>query len=237
MSRDLAILAGGGALPDLLSTACPGALRIPVAVGGGVDAALAETLATLRAHRIRRVVMAGTVPRPAGLPGGDDALLRAIAGRFATEGIAVLGAHEVLPDLVARAGHLAGPALPETSLSDLARARQILDALGPADVAQAAVVAGGSCLGIETAQGTDAMLDFVARTRPGGAGGVLLKMPKPGQDLRIDMPVIGPDTVARAARARLAGIAITAGTVLVLDRAALCRDADRAGIGLVAVPA
>lgn len=237
MSADLAILAGGGALPGHLAAACPAALRIPVTIGDGFDVALAGILDTLRAHGIRRVVMAGSVLRPAGLPGGDDALLRAVAGRFAAEGIAVLGAHEVLPDLVVGAGHLAGPALSEAALSDLARARHILDTLGPADVAQAAVVAGGLCLGIETAQGTDAMLDFVARTRPAGAGGVLLKMPKPGQDLRLDMPVIGPQTLALAARARLGGIVITAGTVLVLDRAALCRDADRAGIGLVAVPA
>jgi DUF1009 family protein len=143
----------------------------------------------------------------------------------------VVGAHALRPDLVAEAGCLAGGPLP----GDVARARAVLDALGPLDVGQAAVAARGQVLGIETLQGTDAMLDFVARTAP-GSGGVLVKRPKPGQDLRFDMPAIGPDTVRHAAAAGLAGIEIAAGRVLLLDRDAVLAACAETGLSLWAAP-
>src|SRR5690606_19501026 len=140
-----------------------------------------------------------------------------VAAVFEERGLAVVGAHQIRPDLVAPAGALTrrapGPALE----ADAARARAILDALAPLDVGQGAVVAQGLCLGIETLPGTEALLDFVARTRP-GSGGVLAKRPKAGQDLRLDMPAIGPETVDQALAAGLAGIAVAPGRVLILDR-------------------
>ena len=114
---------------------------------------------------------------------------------------------------------------------DAWRAWSILSALGELDVAQACVVAQGMCLGIETAQGTTAMLRFVAETRgvfPKNARGTLVKWSKPGQDLRIDMPAIGPDTVDQAASAGLSGICLEAGGVIVLDRDEVVRRADDA---------
>ena len=104
----------------------------------------------------------------------------------------------------------------------------ILLALSPLDVGQGTVVAGGLCLGIETLQGTDALLRFVGET-PGhlrrGSGGVLVKAPKRGQDLRVDMPVVGPDTVRNAAAAGLEGIFASAGKVLIVEQ-----DATRAAL-------
>ena len=91
-------------------------------------------------------------------------------------------------------------------------------------------------LGIETLQGTDAMLRFVAETAP-GSGGVLVKRAKPGQDLRVDMPAIGPDTVALAADAGLSGIEVQAGHVLLLDPdSGAALPAQTHGIALWAVP-
>ena len=120
---------------------------------------------------------------------------------------------------------------------DAERGSRILAALGPMDVGQAAVVAAGQVLGVETVQGTDAMLRFVAETAPGsrhGTGGVLVKMPKPGQDLRFDMPAIGPATVKAAAKAGLAGIFIESGKVLLLDRAKILHAAAEANLFIFA---
>ena len=113
-----------------------------------------------------------------------------------------------------------------------------MQALGAVDVGQGAVVAQGLCLGVEALPGTDAMLDFVAHTGatlrpdPKGARGLLYKAPKPGQDRRVDLPAIGPATVAQAAAAGLAGIAWAAGGVLLLDRAATIAAAQESGLFL-----
>jgi DUF1009 family protein len=96
-------------------------------------------------------------------------------------------------------------------------------------------VAGGLCLGIETQQGTEAMLRFVAKTRAPlrpGRGGVLVKRSKPGQDPRVDMPTIGPETIDQAIAAGLVGIEVQAGGVLMLDAAEARRRADAAGLAV-----
>ncbi|MEL6127804.1 MAG: LpxI family protein, partial [Pseudomonadota bacterium] len=118
---------------------------------------------------------------------------------------------------------------------DAARARAILRALAPHDVGQAAVVAQGLCLGIETIQGTDALLRFVAQNPvrmpdPEDGRGVLVKAPKEGQDARLDMPAIGPDTIRHAADAGLSGLVIEAGAVMVLGREEVVALADAAGL-------
>jgi DUF1009 family protein len=169
---------------------------------------------------------------------GDDATLRAVAGVFERAGFRVEAPQALLPDLPAAAG-VHSRALPsERDREDAARAAAIVAAIGAADVGQAAVVAQGVCLGIESIQGTDALLEFVARTGagfrpdPGGAKGVLFKGPKPGQDRRLDLPAIGPDTLRGAAAAGLAGVAVEAGGVMILDHAATVAAADAAGLFL-----
>lgn len=172
---------------------------------------------------------------------GDDATLRVIAAIFEAEGFSVQAAHDLLPGLLAGPGPLGACAPSPADLADLARAGRIVAALGAADVGQGAVVAQGICLGAESIQGTDMMLEFVARTasrfRPdvNGARGVLFKGPKPGQDLRLDLPAIGPLTVANAARAGLAGIGFQAGGVLILERPETIAAADSAGLFLFGV--
>jgi UDP-2,3-diacylglucosamine hydrolase len=213
--------------------------------------------AALRASGCTLVTFAGGIRRPslnplrfdltmmrlaprlvAGLRQGDDALLRLVAGIFEAEGLAVVAPHAILPDLPVGPGPLTARAPTEADRKDAARAAAIVEALGAVDVGQAAVVAQGVCLGLESIQGTDALLDFVARTAggfrpdPDGPRGVLFKGPKPGQDLRLDRPAVGPDTVAGAARAGLAGIAMRSGGVMLFDRAASVAAADAAGLFL-----
>jgi DUF1009 family protein len=211
--------------------------------------------ADLRAAGCGTVVFAGGMRRPdlnplrfdltmirlaprlmAGLKQGDDATLRLIASVFEAEGFTIRAAHDILADLLAPAGIPTRAQPSDADRSDARRAAEIVALLGRADVGQAAVVANGICLGLESIQGTDALLDFVARTagpfRTTGARGVLLKAPKPAQDWRVDLPAIGPATVEGAVRAGLAGIVVQAGGVLVLDRTATVAAADAAGLFL-----
>lgn len=213
--------------------------------------------ADLRAGGYRAVTFAGGMTRPelnplrfdltmlrlgpkvlSGMRGGDDRALRLVAEVFEAEGLRLVPAQAILTDLLAAPGVATRAQPGPADREDVARAAEIVSALGAADAGQAAVVAQGLCLGIESIQGTDAMLDFVARTgaafRPARAGGrgVLYKAPKPGQDWRMDLPAIGPDTMRAAAAAGLAGVAVQAGGVLVLGRPETVAAADEAGLFL-----
>lgn len=211
----------------------------------------------LRAQGCRDVVFAGGMARPGlnplrfdltmlrlaprvllGLRSGDDAALRLVAEIFESEGLRLVGAHALLGDLLAPEGVLSRAQPSEADRADAARAAELVAALGASDVGQGAVVAQGLCFGLETIQGTDAMLDFVARTGgafrpdPTGARGVLYKAPKPGQDWRLDLPAIGPDTLRAAAAAGLGGVVVQAGGVLLLGRAETVAAADANGLFL-----
>jgi DUF1009 family protein len=149
----------------------------------------------------------------------------------------VRGAHEVVPDLLAGSGQLGRCALSEQGRADAELGRAVRLALGPLDAGQAVVAANGKVLAIEGVEGTDAMLRRVAeQARAHGrktGQGVLVKGPKPGQELRVDMPAIGPRTVEGAVAAGLAGIAVEPEAVLILDREETLRKADAAGCALV----
>ncbi|PCD75795.1 LpxI family protein [Pseudothioclava arenosa] len=180
---------------------------------------------------------ASLVPRLLGaMQAGDDETLRAVIELFEEWGLEVVGADQIAPDLVPGAGILTG-APSEADRHDAARAASIVAALGAVDVGQGAVVAQGLCIATESLPGTDEMLRFAAqhkslRPDPEGARGVFYKAPKPGQDRRIDLPAIGPQTVENAAAAGLAGIVWEADGVLLLDRAATVSAAEHHGLFL-----
>ena len=165
---------------------------------------------------------------------GDDALLRGLAAVFEREGFRIVGPHALLEALLAPAGDIAARPATAQERADAARGAELAAAIGALDVGQAAVVADGLCLGLETLQGTDALLDFVAATPHAlrRAPGTLYKGPKPGQDWRVDLPAVGPETMRRAARAGLSAVALRAGGVLVLGLEATRAEADRAGLAL-----
>lgn len=217
-------------------------------------------VSTLRNERCRQLVIAGGVKRPdltkirpdlglvASLPriigvmaGGDDSVLTRVVRFFEHKGLVVRGAHEVAPDLLAGAGNIGAISLSERGRSDAEIGAAVRAALGPLDAGQAAVVADGKVLAIEGAEGTDAMLRRVAELRRDaaahGRSGVLAKGPKPGQELRIDMPAIGPRTIEGAVAAGLEGIAVEAGAVLILDKGETVQAADAAGLAMHGLPA
>ena len=170
---------------------------------------------------------------------GDDALLRVMTGLFEAEGFRPVGVSEAAPGLVAQEGPL-GRHLPnDDHKADIARAFAIVRALGALDVGQAAAVCEGLALAVEAAEGTDAMIARITQLRdtlrgtPAKKRGVLVKALKPTQDAKTDMPVIGVETVRRAADAGLAGIALEAGKSLIVDKRAVAAEADRLGLFVV----
>jgi DUF1009 family protein len=166
---------------------------------------------------------------------GDDGLLSAVIGEFESEGFKVLGAHEVLGDLLAPLGVWGAVRPDERAESDIKHGVAVAQGLGALDVGQSVVVQQGIVLGVEAIEGTDALLQRCGTLRRAGPGGVLVKLCKPGQDRRVDLPTIGPDTLKRAQAAGLRGIAVESGAAIVVDLDALVRDADRAGLFVMGI--
>jgi DUF1009 family protein len=172
----------------------------------------------------------------AGAREGDDALLRALLGEHAKAGFQVVGADEVTADMVAPSGRLGAHAPSENDLKDIRHAARVVSAMGALDIGQAAVICAGLTLGVEAQEGTDALLRRIAELPPIVRGspekrrGVLLKRPKPIQERRVDLPVIGVRTIEGAAKAGLAGVAIEAGAALLVRREAIIAAANEVGL-------
>ena len=164
---------------------------------------------------------------------GDDGLLAAIVRVLGEEGFRVLGAQDVLREVQAPAGLLTTIAPDAQALADIARGVAVARALGAADVGQGCVVQQGLVLAVEAIEGTDAMLARCAPLARSGPGGVLIKLAKPGQERRADLPTIGAATVAAAAAAGLRGIAYEAGGTLLADRAADLALAEDTGLFVI----
>ncbi len=175
--------------------------------------------------------------------GGDDHLLSNISRILEELGFHLVGAHEVAPDILMPEGVLGRAQPSENDRADIALGLDYLRAAGPFDVGQAVVVAGRHVLAVEAVEGTDHMLARVAEMRKNGrlrapaGSGVLVKAPKPQQDLRFDLPTIGPRTVDGVALAGLAGMAVMAGSSIIAEPEQLAAAADRAKIFIIGVPA
>lgn len=231
----------------------------------GIDAGMAEIgriLAAMKSAGCRAVCLAGIVNRPdfrtlrpdfkgaTLLPGivkaatqGDDALLRKILSVFEAEGYEVEGADDILGGETLTTGALGAHQPTAEQLSDLRKALYVAEKSGELDIGQGAVVCDGLVLAVEAQEGTDAMLMRVASLPADLRGssrqprGVLAKAPKPIQDLRVDMPVIGARTVELAAAAGLSGIGGLAGGLIVIDRQSIVETADRLGLFVWGEPA
>jgi DUF1009 family protein len=201
--------------------------------------------AALRARSCQDIVMIGPVKRPSLLAlrpdaegaklvakigraafAGDDGLLAAIIRTLGDDGFRVLGAHDILADVLGPAGLLTKTAPDAAAMADIQRGLAVLTMLGAADIGQACVVQQGIVLAVEAVEGTDAMLGRVAALARPGPGGVLVKCAKPGQDRRADLPTLGVATIRNAAAAGLRGIAFEAGGTILADKAAMVAAAD-----------
>lgn len=230
-------------------TSAPGASHGLGEMGARMDA--------LRGAGCDAIVLVGQVPRPnlaklsldaigAGMipailsaaPKGDDALLRAVLEEHEKAGFRVVGADEVMSGLLATAGTWGAVSPTPGQKRDAHKAAIIAAAIGAYDVGQGVVVCDGLPLAVEAQEGTDAMLRRVAalpealRGTSDARRGVLVKRPKPIQERRVDLPVVGLRTIEGAAHAGLAGIAVEAGGALVLRREALIKAANELGLFL-----
>lgn len=263
----LGIIAGGGVLPQQLVAHCVQEnipFHI-IAITGQADAdAVAAHPHTwvrlgagraiyraLKQHNVDDVVMIGTLRRPTllqlwpdffllkflprlGLAAlGDDGLLRNVLALFERYGFHVRGVHELLPHLLAPAGVWTATQPNAAMQADITYGIAAASAHGAADLGQAVVVRDGATLALEQRDGTDAML----RRLHDATGGVLVKLCKPQQDRRVDLPTIGPRTVENAANAGLAGIVVSAGKTLVVDRAGVIAAANARGLFVMGVDA
>jgi len=215
--------------------------------------AAGRLMGLLRAEGIREVVFAGKVRRPSlkemkpdwrgvkflariGAKAlGDDGIMRAIIAAFEEEGFQVLPVDQVMRSLLAPLGPLGSLRPDELAQSDIAHGLEVARLLGQADVGQAVVVQEGLVLGVEAIEGTDQLLARVGPLRREGPGGVLVKIKKPQQDRRADLPTIGLTTLAGVRAAGLRGIAVEADATLILDRQKLIEEADKAGIFVIGV--
>jgi DUF1009 family protein len=211
-------------------------------------------LSALRREGVQDLVLIGPVRRPSMLDlrpdaegmkivgrigraafSGDDGLLAAVVRVLGEEGFRILGAHEILSEAVGPKGLLTKIAPDAQAQADIERAIVVTKALGVVDVGQGCVVQMGVVLAVEAIEGTDAMLARAKGLARPGTGGVLVKLVKPGQDRRADLPTIGPHTIAACADAGLRGIAFEAGGTLFTDRAAIIAAADQAGLFVIGV--
>jgi DUF1009 family protein len=234
----------GEADPAVFSRVPHGAIRM---------GAVAEGFRLLHENGVEELVLAGGVRRPSLMslrPDwrgakfyakigyralGDDGLLSAVIKELEGEGFRVIGADSILAGDLAPAGALGRHRPDPQAQADIATGIAAARALGALDIGQAVVVQQGLVLGVEAIEGTDALIRRCGELRREGPGGVLVKLKKPGQERRADLPAIGPDTVVAAAAAGLVGIVVEAGASFVLDRAAVVAEADRAGLFVLGV--
>jgi DUF1009 family protein len=256
----LALICGSGTLPSVVAKAQDKRPLICALEGflpDSLDVDLSfrlETLGTLLIklgeHGVTDVCLCGAIDRPVldqskidehtaplvpllagALRSGDDNALQAVMGLFEQTGFTVRAAHELVPDLIAPPGVLSEK-WPEAQMrSDAALGASVLAALAPLDVGQACVVGGGQLIGVETIGGTDFLLTHLPETSVMGQG-ILVKGPKIGQDLRADMPTVGPNTVKAVQAAGLSGIVIDAGDVILLEQENCIDLANAAGLVL-----
>lgn len=216
---------------------------------------LGRLLNELQRRGINDIVMIGALPRPSfgsllpepstlkylphfarAFQGGDDHLLKGVVQFFEGQGYRVHGLADIAPELTAPLGPLGRRQAPALARGVIEQGFALLAALSPFDVGQAAIVADHRVVAIEAAEGTDAMIRRVAELVAAGrlkfakGDGVLVKAPKVGQDLRVDMPAIGLNTLRNLSQAGLSGIALRAGKVLVGDRERLGELADELGL-------
>jgi DUF1009 family protein len=208
---------------------------------------LGRIIRTFQESAVERAVMAGGIRKAALLEHfapdergqrflarleslGDDALLRGVAAELESEGIQILASTLFLASLMAPAGPLTKQVPTAAHWKDIAHGIDVAKAIGRWDIGQSVVVKSGMVLAVEAIEGTDATIE-----RGGRPGAVVVKVSKPQQDLRFDVPAVGPDTVRLCARIRVAVLAVEAGKTLLLDKDELLQQADDVALSIVGV--
>ena len=239
--RDYFVIAiEGNADRDLIDETIPHAW-IRIGQAGTGFKKLAEEI-------VEEVVMIGTIKRPTlkdlvpdmrttaffakvGMKSlGDDGILRALVKEIESEGMVVRGIHEVLPELLIKKGVLGKVKPSKQAKEDIRRAVEVATELGRLDVGQAVIVQQGLVLGVEGIEGTGELIRRCGEYKRKGEGGVLVKVRKPQQDMRVDLPTIGDKTVQAAYDSGLSGICLHSGNGLIVNEKETIKLADKLGI-------
>ena len=212
-----------------------------------------KALKIAKENGVKELVMIGTVKRPsflqirpdwrglkffskAGLKAlGDDGLLRAAITELEKEGFSVIGADEILTDCISTLGVYGKIKPNKQALADIAKGYTVAKELGKVDVGQSIVIADGLVLGVEAIEGTDALIMRSGSLARSKVKPVLVKVKKPQQERRADLPTIGEQTVINAFSAGFCGIAVEAGAAFVVNRSAVIKKADELGIFVMGI--
>ena len=161
---------------------------------------------------------------------GDDVLLRGVAQELEREGITIVASTLFLGTLLAPTGALTQRPPTDAQWTDIRHGIAVAKSIGGWDIGQSVVVKSGIVLAVEAIEGTDATIE-----RGGRPGAVVVKVSKPQQDLRFDVPAVGPETVRVCMQAGVAVLALEAGKTLLLDKADLIQEAERGDLCIVGV--
>jgi UDP-2,3-diacylglucosamine hydrolase len=161
----------------------------------------------------------------------DDALLREVAAYFEESGVTIVAPTEFLTRALAPQGLLAGPALSSQQQSDVTVGIEVARAIGRVDVGQTVVVRNGHVLAVEAIEGTDEAIRRAGRL--GAKGAVVVKLAKPGQDERFDLPAVGPGTIEVMREAGAGALVVEASKTILLDAEKLFSGAMRDGISVL----
>ena len=207
----------------------------------------------LKQEKVEEVVMIGTIRRPSFkelIPDmrttaffakisakalGDDGILRALVKEIEAEKMRVVGIHEVMSDVLVKSGVLGKVKPDKDDMIDIKRGVEVAYTLGQLDVGQAVIVQQGLVLGVEGIEGTDELIKRCGGYKRKGNGGVLVKLRKPQQDMRIDLPTVGPRTIENAKACGLKGLAVHAGNALIVDEEEVIKAANKAGLFVVGI--
>jgi DUF1009 family protein len=211
----------------------------------------------LRDNNIEKIVFAGVIKRPDvknlspdaegakllakilanklfGKGLGDDRFLTVITKYLEGKGFKVVGVHEILKDLLAGRGIITKTAPNDDQLEDIKNGAIILRKTAKLDIGQAVIIEDGIALAIEATEGTAKMIERAGSLKK-SYGGVLVKFKKLGQNDKADLPAIGVDTVRQIAAAGISGIAVEAGSTLIIDKENMIREADKAGVFIIGI--
>ena len=246
IGRSLFVLAvEGNASPDLTEENVPHLWIRMGQAGTGLKKLIEE--------KVEELIMIGTIRRPSFkdlIPDfrttaffakvgskalGDDGLLRAVIKEIENEKIKVVGIQEVMPDLLAPSGVLTKKKPSKQDLIDIKRGVGASFELGKLDIGQSVIVQEGIVLGVEAIEGTDELIRRCVNYKRKGSGGILVKLRKPQQDMRIDLPTIGKRTIDNAKQSGLNGVAVHAGNALIVDQKEVIDYANKQGMFIVGI--
>ncbi len=210
-----------------------------------------KIIKAFKEHDVHDIVLAGGIKRPSLkelIPDAegmrivarlalkrmsDDNLFRAVMDEIEKHGFRVVGIEEVVPDMLFREGVYGKVRPGRDDMSDIERGWMVAKAIGTVDVGQAVVVQEGLVLAMEAVEGTDMVLSRASQLRKPGKAPVMVKVLKPGQDMRVDLPAIGLQTIDLFIKYGIGGIAVEAGGILLIEREAVIKKADEHGIFII----